>query len=202
MRKIFNKFKNIHFLWMVGIICFLTFYVPVKCFTDYTNYIPEWSLPIFIAGTMVPLWFNNIMWRSSGMNSSHYMMFHDLHFDNKKWKKQTANVWLVITKYTKWLFRRKMFILLTLINITALVYGFYAEYDEEFILPFTPFYFINSYWWISLIAEFVKFKGDVEEGLVRYGKAKRDGPKTHFMEEWFDEERRVMEFERNKRNKK
>ena len=71
------------------------------------------------------------------MNSSHYMMFHDLHFENKKWKKQTTNVWLVISKYTKWLFRRKMFILLTLINITALVYGFYAEYDEEFILPFT-----------------------------------------------------------------
>lgn len=202
MTKIFNKFKNIHFLWMVGIVCFLTFYVPVKYFTNYTNHIPELTILLFITGTMIPLWFNEFMWKSSGMNSSHYMMFHDLYFENKKWKKQTANVWLIITKYSKWLLRRKMFILLTLINITALAYGFYAEYDEEFILPFTPFYIINSFWWISLIVEFTKFKGDVEEGLVRYGKIKKEGPKTHFMKEWIDEEKRVMEMEKNKRKKK
>lgn len=202
MTKIFNKFKNIHFLWMVGIVCFLTFYVPVKYFTNYTNHIPELTILLFITGTMIPLWFNEFMWKSSGMNSSHYMMFHDLYFENKKWKKQTANVWLIITKYSKWLLRRKTFILLTLINITTLVYGFYAEYDEEFILPFTPFYIINSFWWISLIAEFTKFKGDVEEGLVRYGKIKKEGPKTHFMKEWIDEEKRVKEMEKNKRKKK
>ena len=83
--KIINKFKNIHFLWLVGVICFLTFYVPVRYFTTYTAYIPEWTLPIFIFCTMMPLWFHEFLWRTSRIGSDSYNGFHDLHFEDKKW---------------------------------------------------------------------------------------------------------------------
>jgi hypothetical protein len=202
MKQIFSKFKNIHFLWVIGILCFLTYYVPVKYYTDYVNYIPEWTLVFFISGAMVPLWFNELMWRSSSMSSSHYNMFHDLYSENKKWKTQTANIWLIITKYSKWMLPKKLFISMTSLTVGSLMYGFYVEYDEEFILPFTPYYVMNSFWWLYIITEFKKFKLDVEMGFVRYGKVKRTGPKTHFMEEWVEEERRIKSLEDKRKNKR
>jgi hypothetical protein len=200
MKKLFKKFKNIHFLWIVGVICFLTFYIPVAIFTDYVCYVPEWSLPIFVIGTMVPLWANEFFWRASKFNSSHYMMFHDLYFDNKKWVKQTANIWLILTKYGWWSFKQIKFWLATLVNVICLSYAYFNFFHEEFF-AFTPFYISNAIWWLIIIGEFPKFKLLVEDGYIRYGKIKKDGTKTHFSKEWYEERERmflIMEEQRKK----
>ena len=86
MNKILSNFKNIHFLWLVGVICFLTFYVPVRYFTTYIDYIPEWTLPIFVFSTMLPLWFHEFLWRTASFASNSYMAFHELHFEDRDWK--------------------------------------------------------------------------------------------------------------------
>lgn len=201
MLKILKKFKNIHFLWIVGLICFLTFYVPVFFFTKYVFYIPEWTLPFFIVGTMFPLWTNEFLWRSARFNSSHYMMFHDLHFENKKWVKQTANVWLILTKYGIWSFRQYKFWISTIINLICLTYGYYNFFPEE-VFAFTPFYFSNSIWWLVIVREFLVFKLQVEEGRVRYGKEKRGEIRTHFSPEWYEEQHRIRMAEDEKRLKR
>jgi hypothetical protein len=200
MRKLFKKFKNIHFLWIVGVICFLTFYIPVGVYTEYTGYIPEWTLPLFIFGTMIPLWGNEFLWRTARFNSSHYMMFHDLHFENKKWVKQTANVWLILTKYGIWSAKRLKFWIVTVSNIACLIYGYYNLFPEE-IFAFSPFYMSNSIWWIIIIKEFSVFKMEVEDGYVRYGKVVNDGPRTHFSPEWYEERERVFIMEEERRKK-
>ena len=200
MKKLFKKFKNIHFLWIVGVICFLTFYIPVAIFTDYINHIPEWTLPIFVFSTMIPLWMNEFFWRASKFNSSHYMMFHDLHFENKKWVKQTANVWLILTKYGWWSLKQVKFWLVTPINLICLTYGYYNFFPEEFF-AFTPFYISNTIWWMIIISEFPKFKLLVEDGMIGYGKSKRSEVKTHFSQEWYEEKERMFQMMEERRKK-
>ena len=200
MRKLFKKFKNIHFLWCVGVICFLTFYIPVAIFTDYIAHIPEWTLPIFVFSTMMPLWMNEFLWRSSKFNSSHYMMFHDLHFENKKWVKETANVWLILTRYGWWSLKQVKFWVVTPINIICLTYGYFNFFPEEFF-AFTPFYISNAIWWITIISEFTKFKMFVDEGMISYGKPKRSEVRTHFSQEWYEERERLFQMMEERRKK-
>jgi hypothetical protein len=38
MNKILSNFKNIHFLWIVGVICFLTFYIPLIMYFNQIKY--------------------------------------------------------------------------------------------------------------------------------------------------------------------
>ena len=201
MRKLFKKFKNIHFLWIVGVICFLTFYIPVEVFTDYVSYTPEWILPLFIFGSMVPLWANEFFWRACKFNSPHYMMFHDLYFDNKKWVKQTANVWLILTRYGLWSLGQYKFWVISIINLICLIYGFYDLLPEEFF-AFVPYYISNSIWWLLIIKEFLNFKFQVEEGMIRYGKPKKDVIRTHFSPEWYEEQHRIKISEDEKRLKR
>ncbi len=200
MRKYFKRFKNIHFLWIVGVICFLTFYIPVAIFTDYISYIPEWTLPIFVFSTMMPLWMNEFLWRSSKFNSSHYMMFHDLHFENKKWVKQTANVWLILTRYGWWSLKQVKFWVVTVINVICLGYGYFNFFPEEFF-AFTPFHVSNAIWWITIISEFTKFKMFVDEGRISYGKPKRSEVRTHFSQEWYQEKERMFQMMEERRKK-
>ena len=200
MKKLFKKFKNIHFLWIVGVICFLTFYIPVAVFTDYVSYTPEWTLPLFIFGSMVPLWANEFFWRACKFNSPHYMMFHDLYFDNKKWVKQTANVWLIITRYGWWSLKQPKFLIMTLINVICLTYGYIDLFPEEFF-AFTPFHTSNALWWITIISEFTKFKMLVEDGHIKYGKVKRGETKTHFSLEWYEERERIFQMTEERRKK-
>ena len=200
MKKLFKKFKNLHFLWIVGVICFLTFYIPVAVFTDYISYTPEWTLPLFIFGSMVPLWANEFFWRACKFNSPHYMMFHDLYFDNKKWVKQTANVWLIITRYGWWSLKQPKFLIMTLINLICLTYGYINFFPEEFF-AFTPFHASNALWWITIISEFTKFKMLVEDGHIKYGKVKHNEIKTHFSIEWYEEKERIFRMTEERRKK-
>jgi hypothetical protein len=41
----------------------------------------------------------------------------------------------------------------------------YSEYDFH---PFTPFYIVNSIWWVGIIKDFVIFRNDAKEGLISY----------------------------------
>jgi len=200
MKKLFKKFKNLHFLWIVGVICFLTFYIPVAVFTDYISYTPEWTLPLFIFGSMVPLWANEFFWRACKFNSPHYMMFHDLYFDNKKWVKQTANVWLIITRYGWWSLKQPKFLIMTLINVICLTYGYIDLFPEEFF-AFLPFHFSNAIWWITVITEFTVFKTLVEDGYIKYGKVKHNEIKTHFSIEWYEEKERIFRMTEERRKK-
>lgn len=168
MTHIFDKFKNIHFLWLVGLICFLSFYVPIRYFTTYLYYPPEWTIPIFIFSTMIPLWFNEFLWRTASFASDSYIVFHDLHFEGKKWKKRICNPFYIIYRYSKWLFKRFIFWVSSVLLIFSLIYGFIIPYDEELLHPFTPFYIINTIWWIGIIRDFNVFKNEAREGRVRY----------------------------------
>lgn len=167
MNKILSKFKNIHFLWLVGVICFLTFYVPVGVFTTYTDYIPEWTLPIFVFFTMTPLWFHEFLWRTSQIGSNSYIAFHELHFDDREWKKRTCNPFYFLINYFWWLRKKTVFWIVTFVLFVTLVYGYMTPYDENDIHPFTPFYAVNSIWWLGIIKDFVVFRNDAKEGLIR-----------------------------------
>jgi hypothetical protein len=166
--KTINKFKNIHFLWLVGVICFLTFYVPVRYFTTYTAYIPEWTLPIFIFCTMIPLWFHEFLWRSSRVGSDSYNGFHDLHFYDKKWKKMTCNPFYFMFRYYGWIKRKPLFWIMSLVLLISLFFGYITRYDEYDFHPFVPFYIVNSIWWVGIIKDYVVFRNDAREGLINY----------------------------------
>jgi hypothetical protein len=168
MNKILSKFKNIHFLWLVGVICFLTFYIPVAYFTTYTAYIPEWTLPIFIFCTMIPLWFHEFLWRTSRIGSDSYNGFHDLHFEDKKWKTLTCNPFYFLRKYFKWLRRKIIFWMASSLLIISLCFGYIAGFEEFDFHPFMPFHVMNSIWWIGIIKDYVIFKNDAREGLINY----------------------------------
>jgi len=202
MKKLFKKFKNIHFLWIVGVICFLTFYVPVAIFTDYSDYLPEWTLPFFIIGSVTPLWINEFLWRSARFNSGSYMMFHDIHFENKKWVKQTANVWLVLSKYGAWILKQKMFWIVSIINMISLYWAYTVTYSDNEIHPFTFFYIVNSIWWITIIKDFVgEFKEQVNSGRIKYGKIDREH-NTQFSMEWYEEKEREFNLNELRRKKR
>ena len=168
MSKVLSKFKNKHFLWLVGAICFLTFYIPVGYFTTYTDHIPEWTLPIFIFSTMIPIWTHEFLWKTSSFASDSYIVFHDLHFEEKKWMNRTCNPFYFFRKYIKWLLRRPLFWIMTSLLISSLFYGFMIEYREYDLHPFMPFHFINSIWWLGVIKDFVIFRNDAREGLINY----------------------------------
>ena len=59
---------------------------------------------------------------------------------------------------------------MTLTLISSLIYGYISPYNENDIHPFLPFNVINSIWWLGIIKEFVTFKNDAKEGLVRHYK--------------------------------
>jgi hypothetical protein len=168
MIRLLNKFKNIHFLWLVGVICFLTFYVPVRYFTTYTAYIPEWTLPIFILFTMMPIWMHELMWRTARIGTDSYNAFHDIHFYDKKWKKLTCNPFYFIVTYYRWLRRKPLFWIMSLALIVSLYFGYTVDFTEYDFHPFTPFYIVNSIWWIGIIKDFVVFRNDAKEGLITY----------------------------------
>ena len=168
MRNILSKFKNIHFLWLVGVICFLTFYVPVRLFTNYDAYVPEWILPLFIFGTMVPLWIHEFLWRTASFASDSYMIFHNLHFENKKWKNQTCNPFYFLRNYFLWLLTRVMFWIATLFLILSLFFAFSVNYNDYDFHPFFVFYLINTFWWIGIIKDFIVFKNEAEDGNINY----------------------------------
>ena len=170
MNKILSKFKNIHFLWIVGVICFLTFYIPVAYFTTYTDYVPEWTLPIFVFSTMLPLWFHEFLWRTASFASSSYIAFHELHFEDREWKKKTCNPFYFLIHYLWWLRKKPIFWIMTLTLIASLIYGYISPYSENEIHPFLPFNVINSIWWVGIIKDFVTFKNDAKEGLIRHYK--------------------------------
>lgn len=168
MNNILSKFKNIHFLWLVGVICFLTFYVPVRYFTTYVDYVPEWTLPIFVFFTMMPLWFHEFAWKTSRLASDSYIVFHQLHDDDNKWRKGICNPFYFLRKYISWMCRKPLFWLMNTVLIVSISYGYIAEYNENDFHPFLPFYVINSIWWLGIIKEFVIFKNDAREGLINY----------------------------------
>jgi len=168
MSNMLNKFKNIHFLWIVGVMCFLSFYVPVVYFTTYTYYVPEWTLPIFVFSTMLPIWFHEFLWRTSQIGSASYLGFHELHFEDKKWKKRTCNPFYFLFHYFWWLRKKPIFWLMTLALVGSLIYGYTVPYDENGVHPFTPFHGINAIWWLGIIKDFVTFRNDAREGLIRH----------------------------------
>jgi hypothetical protein len=131
-------------------------------------YVPEWSLPIFIASTMMPIWFHEFLWRTGKIGTDSYNAFHDIHFYDKKWRKLTCNPFYFICGYYSWLKRKPMFWVMTLLLIISLVFGYTIEYNEYDFHPFTPFYIINSIWWIGIIKDFVVFRNDAREGLINY----------------------------------
>jgi hypothetical protein len=168
MIRLLNKFKNIHFLWIVGVICFLTFYVPVRYFTTYTAYIPEWTIPIFMFCTMMPIWIHELMWRTSRIGTDSYNAFHDIYFYDKKWKTLTCNPFYFIVSYYFWLKRKPLFWIMTSALTISLIFGYWVEYSDYDFHPFTPFYIVNSIWWIGIIKDFVVFRNDAREGLINY----------------------------------
>ncbi len=200
MKRLFRKFKNTHFLILTGVICFYSFYVPVAHFTTYVDHIPSWTLPLFIIGAMMPLWLNEFFWRASKFGSDTYIMFHDLHFEDRKWKKRTMNPAIFFTKFGGWCLSSKEFMAMSFLNVCSLVYGF-MDVFYEIVFPFAPFYFINALWWISLIRAFVGFKNAVREGEIRYGDEESE-IKTHFSEEWHQEMKRIRMAEREKKKKR
>jgi hypothetical protein len=200
MKRFFRKFKNIHFLILTGLICFYSFYVPVAIFTTYTDIVPIWTIPFFIIGSMFPLWFNEFMWRTSKFGSDTYIMFHEIHFEDRKWKKRTMNPFVLFKTFGKWCLKSSEFIIMSIVNLAALFYGF-ADILHEVVFPFTPFYLINALWWISLIKVFAGFRNAVEEGEISYGR-REQGVKTHFSDEWHLEMKRIREREEELRKMK
>jgi hypothetical protein len=127
-------------------------------------------------------------------------LFHDLHFENKKWVKETANVWLILTRYGWWSLKQVKFWIVTPINLICLTYGYYNLFPEEFF-AFTPFYISNAIWWLTIISEFTKFKMFVDEGVISYVKPKRSEVKTHFSQEWYEERERLFQMMEERRKK-
>jgi hypothetical protein len=117
---------------------------------------------------MIPLWFHEFLWRTAQIGSASYLGFHELHFEDRKWKKKTCNPFYFLFHYFWWLRRKPIFWLMTLAIIGSLIYGYVAPYDEDGIHPFTPFHGINAIWWLGIIKDFVIFRNDAKEGLIRH----------------------------------
>jgi hypothetical protein len=193
--------KNKHLLLITATIAFLTFYIPVVCFTDYVNHIPLWVLPIFWVVTQLSFWFNEMIWRTSRFGGDTYNMFHQIHFDGKEWKNRKADLWLVISKFTKWWIPKFSCIIITGITLTSLFLGLKDMFNEV-INPFLPYYVFLGLWWVIFAMSFFEFKEKIKYGYVSYGKRKK--PTTHFSQEWHEEEKRIKQLqqERSKNSKK
>jgi hypothetical protein len=61
-----------------------------------------------------------------------------------------------------------MFWVMTTALISSLLFGYMVDFEEYDFHPFTPFYIINSIWWIGIIKDFVVFRNDAREGLISY----------------------------------
>lgn len=200
MKRLFRKFKNTHFLFLTGIICFYSFYSPAAYFTTYADTVPYWSLPLFIIGSFMPLWANELFWRTSKLGSDSYIMFHDIHFEDREWKKRRMNLFIFFRVFGKQCLRNKEFIIMSILNLGALTYGF-MDILHEVVFPFAPFYFTNALWWISLIRVYMEFKAAVREGEIRYGES-TSTVKTHFSEEWYQEMKKVKAWEEEIRKRR
>jgi len=188
--------KNKHLLLITATIAFLTFYIPVACFTDYVNYIPLWVLPIFWIVTQIPFWFNELAWRTSRLGSDSYNMFHQMHYNGKEWKNRKADLWLVISKFTKWWMMKLSCIIITGITLTSLFLGLKDMFNEV-VNPFLPYYVFLGLWWVIFTMSFFEFKEKVKYGYVSYGKRKKST--THFAPEWYDEQERSRQLNEERR---
>ena len=108
------------------------------------------------------------MWRTARIGTDSYNAFHDIHFYDKKWKKLTCNPFYFIVTYYRWLRRKPLFWIMSLALITSLYFGYAVDFTEYDFHPFTPFYIVNSIWWIGIIKDFVVFRNDAKEGLITY----------------------------------
>jgi hypothetical protein len=57
---------------------------------------------------------------------------------------------------------------MTLTLIISVIFGCWVGYAEYDFHPFTPFYIVNSIWWVGIIKDFVVFRNDAKEGLINY----------------------------------
>jgi len=158
-----SKFTNLHLLYVMATIAFLTYYVPVAIFTTYASYIPEWTLPLFWVAVRIPGWFNEFAWKTASFGSDSYIMFHQLHYELKEWKKHPADIFYTLTKFTKWYLRKAMFWVITALMLGTLWYGYTGDYVDfigyqDELHPFTPFYIGMSLWWITFIRYYKEFK--------------------------------------------
>jgi hypothetical protein len=188
--------KNKHLLLITATVAFLTFYIPVACFTDYVNHIPLWALPIFWIVTQIPFWFNELAWRTSRIGSDSYNMFHQLHYDGKEWKNRKASIWLIIFSFFKWWIKEPMCVGGSLITLAALGYGMYDFFMHELFEPFLPYYIFMGLWWMYFTMSFFEFKEKVKYGYVSYGKRKKST--THFSPEWYEEQERLQKLNNKK----
>jgi hypothetical protein len=188
--------KNKHLLLITATIAFLTFYIPVVCFTEYVNHIPLWVLPIFWIVTQIPFWFNELAWRTSRLGSDSYNMFHQMYYGGKEWKNRKADLWLVISKFTKWWMMKLSCIIITGITLTSLFLGLKDMFNEV-INPFLPYYVFLGLWWVIFTMSFFEFKEKVKYGYVSYGKRKKST--THFAPEWYDEQERSRQLNEERR---
>jgi hypothetical protein len=193
--------KNKHLLLITATVAFLTFYLPVEFITTKVNPIPLWLLPIFWMITQLPFWFNELAWRTSRLGGETYNMFHQLHFEGINWKKQKANVWLIVSKFFKWWVKEPICIIGTLITLTALGYGVYDFYNDV-MEPFLPYYVMLCLWWVYFTRSFFEFKEKAKYGYISYIKHKKST--THFSPEWYDEQERLRQLneERSQNSKK
>lgn len=193
--------KNKHLLLITATVAFLTFYIPAWFVATKINPVSLMWLPIFWIMSQVPFWFNELAWRTSRFGGDSYNMFHQIHFENVNWRKQKANIWLVISKFFKWWVKEPICIIGTLITLTALGYGVYDFYDDV-MEPFLPYYIMLSLWWVYFTLSFYNFKNKVSKGHVSYGERKK--PTTHFSPEWYSEQERLRQLneERGQNSKK
>lgn len=187
--------KNKHLLLITATVAFLTFYLPVEFITTKVNPIPLWSLPIFWIVTQIPFWFTELAWKTSRFGNDSYNMFHQLHFEGINWKKQKANVWLVVSKFFKWWVKEPICIIGTLIVLTALGYGMYDFYNDV-MEPFLPYYVMLGLWWIYFMISFREFKEKAKHGYVSY--ITRSKSLTHFSPEWYEEQERLQKLNNKK----
>lgn len=84
--------KNKYLIWIVPIICFLTYYLPSEYFPFYEYTYPIWLVILFIATPQLSFWINWLMWRVSPIGTDEYNMFHHFHFKDKEWKNKKSNL--------------------------------------------------------------------------------------------------------------
>lgn len=190
--------KNTHLLLIVATLVFLTYHLPVAVFSSFIHYLPIWTLPLFWAAAMLPLWLNELFWRTSRFGSDTYILFHELHFAGRDWKKRKANIWLVASKFVGWYISKWAFWLTTTITAAALWFGYQDIFITvngvvEDLHPFVPYYLALTIWWTVVVRFFFKFKERVEQGRISYGET---GPrKTHFSPEWYEEQKRIKQLQ-------
>jgi hypothetical protein len=119
-----------------------------------------------------------------------------MHYDRKEWKNRKADLWLVISKFTKWWMMKFSCIVITGITLTSLFLGLKDMFNEV-INPFLPYYVFLGLWWVIFTMSFFEFKEKVKYGYVSYGKRKKST--THFAPEWYDEQERSRQLNEERR---